>query len=172
MALFDRLVADDDAAKIVDLGHERYEAFFALAQRIGFAEEARRRNIAPSVLFMATPDSTSVEAYDKLRRRMPQFTLTPVHNELLGMAQLRDKYPIDAKGGTQLRFSALAPGLRKFIETPPFSFAEEQLANARNIPIDTHIELQRWLRKIYLEFRELDLRILLADLQSSIRLTS
>ncbi len=39
-----------------------------------------------------------------------------------------------------------------------------------DIPLDVHIELQRWLRKIYLEFRELDLRILLADLQSSIRL--
>jgi hypothetical protein len=170
MALFDRLVAEDDAAKIVDLGHERYEAFFALAQRIGFAEEARRRNIAPSVLFMITPDSTSVEAYERLRTRMPQLTLTPVHNELLGAAQLRDRYPVASTA--QLRFSVLAPGLRKYIETPPFSFAGEQLANARNIPIDTHIELQRWLRKMYLEFRELDLRILLADLQASIRLSS
>lgn len=172
MALFDRLVAEDDAAKIVDLSHEKYEAFFALAQRIGFAEEARRRNIAPSVLFMATPDSTSVEAYERLRTRMPQLTLTPVHNELLGAAQHRDRYPVATGGTAQLRFSVLAPGLRKYIETPPFSFAEEQLANARNIPIDTHIELQRWLRKMYLEFRELDLRILLADLQSSIRLSS
>ncbi len=172
MALFDRLVAEDDAAKIVDLGQERFEEFFALARRIGFAEEAQQRGIAPSVLFIATPDSTSVEAYGRLRSRMPQLTLTPVHNELLGAAPHRDKYPIDAKGGTLLRFSALAPGLRKYVETPPFSFAEAHLANARNIPLDTHIELQRWLRKNYLEFRELDLRILLADLQSSIRLTS
>jgi hypothetical protein len=44
------------------------------------------------------------------------------------------------------------------------------MANAEGIPIDAHIELQRWLRRIYLEFRELDLRILLADLKSSIRL--
>jgi hypothetical protein len=40
---------------------------------------------------------------------------------------------------------------------------------AVGIPLDAHIELQRWLRRIYLEFRELDLRILLADLQASIR---
>jgi hypothetical protein len=66
----------------------------------------------------------------------------------------------------------LAPGLRRYIEKPPFSFADSRLANAKDIPLDVHIELQRWLRKIYLEFRELDLRILLADLQSSIRLQS
>ena len=65
---------------------------------------------------------------------------------------------------------ALALGLRKYIDQPPFSFAQARLANAHHIPLDAHIELQRWLRKIYLEFRELDLRITLADLQSSIRL--
>lgn len=172
MALFDRLVAEDDIAKIVDLGHERCEAFFALAKQIGFAEEARRRGIAPSVLFMATPDATSVEAYGRLRTRMSELILTPVHNELLGVSQHRDKYPIAPGGAAHVRFSALAPGLRKYIETPPFSFAEGHLANARHIPIDSHTELQRWLRKNYTEFRELDLRILLNDLQASIRLTS
>jgi len=172
MALFDRLVADDDAVKIVDLGHARFEEFFALAQQIGFAEEARRRHIAPSVLFIATPDATSVEAYARLRRRLPEMILTPVHNELLGTGQLRDKYPVATVGSSQLRFPVLAPGLRKYIETPPFSFSDEHLANARNIPIDIHIELQRWLRKNYVEFRELDLAILLNDLQGSIRLTS
>ena len=64
----------------------------------------------------------------------------------------------------------LAPGLRKYIDKPPFSFSDLRLANAKDIPLNVHIELQRWLRKIYLEFRELDLRILLADLQSTIRL--
>jgi hypothetical protein len=40
---------------------------------------------------------------------------------------------------------------------------------AVGIPLNAHIELQRWLRRIYLEFREVDLRLLLADLQTSIR---
>ena len=34
MALFDRLVADDDAAKIVDVGHEQFEEFFTQAPRM------------------------------------------------------------------------------------------------------------------------------------------
>ena len=170
MALFDRLVAGDDVTKVVDLGHESFAAFFTLANQIGFAEEARRRGIAPAILFMVTPDATSVEAYRSLRSRLPQAMLVPVHNELLGAAQHRDKYPTGGSGAAQVRFPVLAPGLRRYIEQPPFSFVDSRLANARDIPIDAHIELQRWLRKVYLEFRELDLGILLADLQSSIRL--
>jgi hypothetical protein len=172
MALFDRLIADDGTTKIVDLGHEAFESFFALADQIGFAEEARRRGIAPAILFVMTPDRISVEAYRGLRNRLSQAALTPVHNEMLGNAQHRGKYPTPGSGAALLRFPVLAPGLRKYIEKPPFSFSDLRFANAKDIPLDVHIELQRWLRKIYLEFRELDLRVLLADLQSSIRLQS
>jgi hypothetical protein len=172
MALFDRLITDDGTTKIVDLGTESSESFFAVAHQIGFAEEARRRGIAPAILFVVTPDRTSVEAYRGLRTRLPQAMLTPVHNEMLGNAQHRDKYPTSGTGAAQVRFPVLAPGLRKYIDKPPFSFSDSRLANAKDIPLDVHIELQRWLRKIYLEFRELDLRILLADLQSTIRLES
>jgi hypothetical protein len=33
---------------------------------------------------------------------------------------------------------------------------------------DTDVEVQHWLRQIYLQFRELYLRILLTDLKSSV----
>ena len=158
MALFDRLVADDNAAKVVDLDHEQFEEFFALATHIGFAEEARRRGSAPSILFIATPDRSSIEAYRFLRSRMPLATLTPAYNELLGPPQHRDNYPV-LGNREPLRFPVLAPALRKYTEQPPFSFADEQLANARNIPLDGHIELQRWLRKAYAELRELENQI-------------
>jgi predicted nuclease with RNAse H fold len=69
-----------------------------------------------------------------------------------------------------VRLPVLAPSLRKYVETPPFSFADSRLAVALDEPIDVNIELQRWLRRIYLEFRKLDLRVLLTDLKSSIRL--
>ena len=68
-----------------------------------------------------------------------------------------------------VRLPVLAPGLRRYIEMPPFSFADSNMGNAVGIPLNAPIELQRWLRRIYLEFRALDLRILLADLQASIR---
>ena len=85
-----------------------------LASQIGFAEEARRRGIAPAILFVITPDRTSVEAYRDLRSRLPQATLTPVHNEMLGPAQHRDKYPITGSGAALVRLPALAPGLRRY----------------------------------------------------------
>jgi len=170
MALFDRLIAADNTTKIVDLGHESFESFFAVASQIGFAEEARRRGIAPAVLFVLTPDRTSVEAYRDLHARLPQGALVPVHNEILGHAQHRDKYDLIGSGASVVRLPLLTPGLRKYIESPPFSFADSKLAARLDVPIDINIELQRWLRRVYLEFRELDLRILLADLQSSIRL--
>jgi hypothetical protein len=170
MALFDLLITPDDTVKIVDVGHETYEAFFSVAHRIGFADEARKRGIAPVILFVTTPDRAAAEAYRILTERFKRVTLSPVYNQLLGPSQLRDKFPPAGQGAALLRLPALAPGLRKYVEQAPFSFADAQLANAKHIPLDVHIELQRWLRKIHLEFRELDLRVLLADLQSSIRL--
>lgn len=167
MALFDALVAGDDRPKIVDLGAHQFEAFFALAEHIGFAEEARARGIAPAVLFVLTPDRTSIEAYRALRRRFPHMRLAPVHNDMFGPAPHRDLYAL-SESEAVVRLPMLAPALRKYIDAPPFSFADEQMANATGIPIEVHIELQRWLRRIYLEFRELDIRILLTDLKSSI----
>lgn len=142
-----------------------------MAHQIGFVEEARR-SVAVAILFTVTPDQTSVEAYRNLRNRFAQATLAPVHNEMFGPAQHRDKYPLASGSPVMVRLPVLAPGLRRYIETPPFSFADSNMGAAIGIPLDAHIELQRWLRRIYLEFRELDLRILLADLQASIRLDS
>jgi hypothetical protein len=171
MALFDALVAGDDAVKIVDLGDKSFDAFFTLADQIGLVDEARKRSVAVAILFVLTPDRTSVEAYGRLRNRFPGATLAPVHNDMLGGAQHREKYP-PASGTPSVRLPVLPPALRKYIETPPFSFADAALASATGIPLEVHIELQRWLRRIYLEFRELNLRTLLADLQSSLRLPS
>jgi hypothetical protein len=172
MALFDRLVTGDDTTKVIDLGHESYDSFFTIAHHIDFIEEARQRSIAVAILFMVTPDQTSVSAYRSLRDRFARAMLVPLHNEMLGSAQHRDKYSISGSGALTVKLPALAPGLRKLIDSPPFSFADSSMGNATDIPLDAHIELQRWLRRIYLEFRELDLRLLLADLSSSIRFGS
>jgi hypothetical protein len=169
MALFDRLIGEDEGAKVVDLGHESFESFFALAQQIGFAEEALKRAVAPAILFAMTPDATSVAAYRGLRSRFPHAVLAPVHNEIFGSAQHRDKYQLAGSGEVVVRLPVLAPGVRKYVETPPFSFSDEGLA-AADLPPEVAIELQRWVKRAFREFRELDLRLLLADLQSSIRL--
>jgi hypothetical protein len=171
MALFDRLIAEDGVTKVVDLGHAVFENFFAVAANIGFAEEAQRRRIAPAILFVITPDATSVDAFRRLRGRFPQALLTPLHNEIFGVAQHRGKYELAGQGTPLIHLPLLAPGLRRYIETPPFSFADAALA-ASDVPPEVQVELQRWLRRAYRELRELDLHILLTDLKSSIGLGS
>lgn len=167
MALFDTLVKPDDITRVVDLGHDAFDSFFALAEHIGFTEEALARGIAPAVLFLLTPDRTAIEAFRSVRRRMPGAALIPVHNEIFGPTQHGDRYPL-SMGDKVVRLPALAAGLRKFIEVAPFSFAD--VARAKEMPPEALEELERWLRKIYREFREIDLRLLLADLRSSITL--
>lgn len=168
MALFDRLVADDGTTNVVDIGHELFERFFALANEIGFAEESCRS----AILYVMTPDRAAIDAYISLRDCFPNATMAPVFNEVFGPAYLPARYPLHSGDAQVMRLPALAPGLRKYIELPPFSFADARLAAATAIPLGVHIELQRWLRRIYAEFRELDLRILLASLQSPSQLSS
>ena len=159
MALFDRLIANDGAAKIVDLGHASFEPFFTMASQFGFAEEARDRGIAPAVLYVMTLDRTSVEAYRSLRNRLPEAVLVPVYNEIFGVAQCWNKYAPMGSGTVVMRLPMLAPGVRKYVETPPFSFADLQIT--ATLDPDIHIELQHWLRRVHHEFRELDHGILL-----------
>jgi len=166
MALFDRLIPDDGVTKIVDLGHGSFQPFFTLAHQFGFAAETRSRGNALVILYLLTPDHTSVEAYRSLRSRLPEAVMAPVHNEIFGVAQHRERYGL-VGSATVIRLPLLAPAVRKYVEIPPFSFADSP-PSADDVDID--IELQHWLGRIYLEFRELYLRVLLTDLKSSIGL--
>lgn len=168
MALFDRLIADDGTAKVIDLSHASFTPFFALADQIGFFEEAARNAIATAVLFFLTPDASSVEAFGRLSRRFGSTLFAPVHNEILGPAPHRSKYSTGASG-LVLQLPQLAPSLHRYVAQPPFSFCA--LPNA-DIPLDCQADLQHWVRRVQIDFRELMLRMLLADLQSSIRISS
>lgn len=169
MAVFDALVAGDDVNRVVDVGHTSFANFFDLAERIGLADEARVRGIAPVVLYMLTPDHTSVEAFRDLRHRLPGVTLVPVHNEIFGVTQHRNRYALAADDSV-IRLPLLAAGLRRYVEMPPFSFADD--VPPQGMPPHAFDELQRWVRKLHLQLRQLYLRVLLADLRSAISLAT
>jgi len=169
IALFDRLVADDGVAKVIDLGNESFASFFAVAEQLGFIEEASKHEIVTAILFVLTPDASSIEAYGALSKRFPGVLLSPVHNEILGPAPHRGKYPL-GRGALLLRMPLLAPSLRKYIAKAPFSFANTGADNG--IPADFGVELQHWRRRMHIECRELMLRLLLADLGAAIRFVS
>ena len=63
MAFFDRLIADDVGARIIDLSHRVFKNFFTVVQEIRFFEEARHRSIEPLILFVVEQDPKSAKAY-------------------------------------------------------------------------------------------------------------
>lgn len=166
MALFDELIAEDEVTKVIDLGDETYDKFFTLVRQIGLAEEARRRDIQLVALFIGDPDPRSVQSYAALHRSLPRIALVPVYNEhLISLQPYMDNFRSPVSGEPALRIPVLSPFLKSFIEKPGFSFDDylERKDTGRT-------ELHEWIELTFMQFRELELRLLLRDLKSSLTL--
>lgn len=168
MALFDRLAATDGARKVIDLGPEVMKPFFSVMNEIDLAGEARRTGTATVILFIATPDDAAAAAFAALRRDCPAAIVVPVHNEYLGEAQHRDRFAASGTGAVPLHMPALAPGLRRLIERRPFTFSDSTNMALLGAGPEVGNTLQRWRRRMYVEFREMELRVLLGEVQGSL----
>ncbi len=169
VALFDELIIANEKPKVVDLAAHAYEPFFRVMEQTGFADEAPRHAVDPVILFVANTDRQSAKAYAQLRQRFPGLTLTPVYNDgIVRGASLRDDFPATSATALPLRLPMLSPSLRTVIDAPPFSFAEFR----RRPPADMREilggELNSWLKRVYLQFREMELRLLLSNLRGSL----
>jgi hypothetical protein len=170
MALFDLLILDDGVGKVVDLGHACFERFFALAEEIGFIDEARRRSLEPVIMFPADPHSACVQAYADLMRRFPSTVLVPVFNDAIVKGRkFRDKYPFGRAAAVPLQIPLLAPALKLHAESKGSSFADFHGQLPVAVPIGHAFELRSWTKRTFLEFRELELRMLLEKLRASLR---
>jgi hypothetical protein len=121
------------------------------------------------VLFVASPSPVAVRAYAALQRWLPGIVLVPVHNEVLGRLLRCDKYPTSAGASLSLRVPILAPGLHRIAVHPAFSFVDFRAERFNDISISYRIELDSWMKRVFVEFRELELRLLLATLRLSLR---
>ena len=163
MALFDQLVMADEVPKIVDLGHTMFERFFAVMQQVDFAAEARRRSVIPTVLFLADPDDRARLGYAMLNTRFPDLALVPVFNEAVPrVARCRDNFPPTRRGGAPASIPVLSAVLRSVVDRPGFSF----MAYAAKTT-DTTAELYNWIRRVFVVFRDLEVRGLLGELKQS-----
>jgi hypothetical protein len=169
MALFERLIRADAAPRVVDLGHDSFERFFTLVAQIELAEEARRQHVQVIVLFVASPSPVAAQAYATLQRWLPGLVLVPVHNEVLGRTFPRDRYPPGGNASLALRLPLLATGLQRIVQQPGFSLSGFRLRRTQGIPEAYKFELESWLRRVFVEFRELELRLLLAALRLSLQ---
>ena len=149
MALFDRLIADDGSYKIVDLGHPSFKSFFKVASDIGFADEARRRDIAPVVLFVVSPDDPLGRCLCRAASgifRRPR--IVPVHNEGFGGAQHRDKFAALGPGALLHAVSRAGAGPAEAHRAAAVLVCRSAHLPATEMALEAHIELQNWLRGI------------------------
>jgi hypothetical protein len=169
MALFDRLIINDGVAKVVDVGHASFERFFTIVQEIRLFEEARRRAIEPMILFAADPHPVTVKAYANLHRRMRSAFVVPVFNEAIVKGRnVRDNFPFTQAVGVPLHIPVLPPMLLAQVDKSTYSFADLHDRLPMAIPLELAFELRTWTRRTFLEFRELELRLLLEKLRTSL----
>ena len=163
MELFDRLVADNSSTKVIDLGYGPFEQFFDIMGEIGFVQEARRRLIEPIVLFISDPSAATINAYAELRQRLPATTFVPVHNESVSIMFAKEDFPPSRPECSLLRIPRLSPIVRGVLDRPSFSFASYMTSRPGG-PTEVH----QWISDIFAEFRELELRLLMGRLTSSL----
>jgi hypothetical protein len=159
--LFDRLVAEGSRTQVVDLGYASYDTFFAVMAEIGFAPEARRRAIEPIVLFVADPSAATAGSYAELRRRLPTTTFVPVHNEHIAVMLEPEDFPPTRPECRVLRIPRLSQIVRGVIDRPSFFFADQMKQQPST-------EMHQWIAEIFTGLRELELRLLMGRLTSSL----
>jgi hypothetical protein len=113
-------------------------------------------------MYLVTPDRTSLDAARALLRRFPGMRLTPVHNEVFGAPPHRQVDSIRAREPL-LKLPALTPSARKYVEIAPFSFADTDRGGG--LPETVQADVEAWLRRIWRDLREFELRALASGLQ-------
>src|SRR5271156_75418 len=152
MQLMDRLIVDDGLAKVIDLGFHAFDEFFRMSDEIGFLKEAARRRVAPVILFVADTDRVSARGHEMLLQQIPASALVTIDNEYV----VRGELPVAMSRGRTLRIAALPAFLKTYIDRLNFSFTD-YLRNEK----DSSTELHQWVRRNYLGFRELELKLIL-----------
>jgi hypothetical protein len=148
--LMERLIVNDGIGKVVDLGFHAYDEFFKMIEEVGYMKEAQRRGVDPIVMFIADSDRGSGASFAKLRRTFATFPIVPVDNEHV----LQGEPPASYDGLHTLRIRALPPFLKTYIERQSFSFTDFLRRDT-----DQSSELNQWIRKSYLAFREIELNL-------------
>ena len=169
MGLIDNLAASDGHSKVVDIGHQVFESFFAILRDFDFATEARRNAVSPIILFMAALDEASIKSYTTLREWFPALTFVPIHND--GMAYGRDlerAFVSSDRGLFPLQIPRLSYGLQTLIGQPPFSFNDFRTHPTSRLSLDLRAELEGWLKRGWRQLREMELSLQLKELKLSL----
>jgi len=157
MTFFDRLIANDVGARIIDLSHRVFKNFFTVVQEIRFFEEARCRSIEPLVLFIIDPDPKSAKAYGVLRQ-FSQASLLPVRNQIKTDAIPHGVARPNANiVPTSLDIPLLTFPLRALVDRQSFSFSRPRGTSPADLPVLLKDELSGWVERVFFQFHTLEL---------------
>jgi hypothetical protein len=170
MALFDQIIADRQATKIIDLSHRTFKDFFTIAEKIGFFEEARRQAIEPLILFMIDPGPKSAKAYTILRRWCAEASLLPVRNQIVAKGiPYCAAFPNESSVSVSLEIPVLGSSLKPLVDRQSFSFAQFWRTTPISLPARLDDELRAWIKRIFLQFREIELWLICEEILSSLK---
>jgi hypothetical protein len=160
---FDGLLESVNVAKIIDLSRREFANFFAIADKIGLFEEARRRAIEPLILFLIDPTPVAAKAYGVLRHCFRGTSLLPVRNLTVAKGlPYRASFPHASRLAVSLEISVLGPAARAVVAREKFSFLN---LNKQGWPYSemssrTGAELEAWFRRARFQFREIELSLI------------
>lgn len=157
VAFLERLIAENEGAKIIDVSHRAFKKFFMILQKIRLFEEARLHSIEPLILFIADADSKSSEAYASLRRRFTEASLLPVRNMADTSAiSLCDTPSTVLMAPAALEVPLLRFSLRALVDRQHFSFAEFWRSKPENLPNSLDDQLRNWVECVFVQFRAVE----------------
>ena len=163
MALFDRLITDHWRTTVIDLGYGLFEQFFTVMAEIGFEHEARQSRIEPVVLFITDSAPFTAQTYAELRGRLAQTVFVPVHNEAASFMFIAQDFPPTSPNPGDPHPAPVADRARGH-RSAGFSFCC-LYGHQPGGPTEVH----SWISEIFGEFRDLELRLLIGQLESSLR---
>jgi len=157
MALFDRLIVNIGVPKVIDLAAEQFAQFFDIIEEIDFVAEARRRSIDTVIFYVTEDHPRSIDAYRRILARFPKATVVPVHNEIFENAGVTSQnHP--ARGAMPVHIAPLPTLLFGVIYHPGFS-----IGDFLRRPTEFPTMLHKWTSQPFIAFRDLELRLAMAD---------
>jgi hypothetical protein len=166
VAFFDRLIADDPGAKIIDLSHRAFDNFFSIVREIRFFEEALSHSIEPLILFITDPEDLNThKSYEMLRGGFSEAaSLLPVRNQIKPTAILDHGTSHNADAApASLDIPLLNLSLKAHVAQQSFSFSGFWRAPPSDLPTSMDDELAGWVGGIFSQFRSLGLALGLED---------
>jgi hypothetical protein len=170
MKLFDTLTAPAAVPRIVDVTHRSFRKFFQLMQEIGYAAEARVKEIEPIIVYIPDREADSYEQGRLLRDHFKDCHFIVAENALIGkpdrQVQQSDHYKSLMGHDLNLYIPLLDPMFAGVVDDPKLSlsgFMSEPAAERRPtaelslayLSLEARASIGGWLKEMFGEIRRL-----------------